>query len=291
MSSLIHAIITVSGDESLLEACDRRIKQLLSPQPLEGEITGHHGGRVLCYDLKVKGGIPFPAFVEASQEFPALKMVAEWVNVDAGERGAATVIEGKLAAHEVSKLEPTIRGARPVYISVAGDGRLELALTCFRSNRDEWLGYALTADRDALLRVVRAPESDGVEIFATEGGEEWSLRWRSSITQPESGFEVMASPQPIDRVLYRELEQMARAFVAEWIWFAAGAEEETAIERDRFARRAYVVRDANVRSACLHRMRQTSLQSEGALEFDTFGDGEAWLKDVVARTWLKNGAT
>ncbi|MBX9810198.1 MAG: hypothetical protein K2Y16_01100 [Burkholderiales bacterium] len=287
MSLLIHATITVSGDESLLAACDARIRLLLAEQRIEGEIGEHHGAGALCYDLKVKGGIPFPAFVEASQEFPALKMVAEWVNVDAGARGAATIIGGRLTAHNVDKLATAARSARPIHVAVAGDGRLELALTFFRSNRDEWLGYALTAERDALLRVVRVPESDVVELFATEGGAEWSLHWRSSLAQSECDFETMAVPQPIDKTVYRELEQMAQGFVAEWIWFMAGPREEIAIEMERFARYGYTVADANVRSARLHTMQQESSQPEDGLEFSTLGPDETWVKDIVVRCWLR----
>lgn len=288
MSLLIHATITVSGDESLLGACDARIRLLLAEQQIEGEIGEHHGVEALCYDLKVKGGIPFPVFVQASQEFPELKMVAEWVNVDAGARGAATIVEGKLAAHSIDELDTTARGARPVHVAVSGDGRLQFALTFFRSNRDEWLGYALTAERDALLRVVRMPDGDRVEVFATEGGAEWSLHWHAGITPPASGGAAVAVPEPIDPTLYRELEQMAQAFVAEWIWFAAGPEEEIAIESARFARDGHAIHDANVRSARLHKMKQESSHPERGLEFSTLDADETWIRDVVARTWLNS---
>lgn len=59
MSSLIHATITVSGDESLLGACDARIRQLLDAQQIEGEVGEHHGAGALSYDLKVKGASRF----------------------------------------------------------------------------------------------------------------------------------------------------------------------------------------------------------------------------------------
>lgn len=288
MSSLIHATITVSGDESQLDACDARIKELLADQQIDGEINEHHGAGALCYDLKVTLGIPFPAFAQASQEFPVLQMVAEWINVDAGVRGAATIVDGKLTAHNVDPLATAAGSSRPVCISVAGDGRLELALTFFRANRDEWLGYALTAERDALLRVIRAPDSDAVELFATEGSAEWCLRWRTSLARSERDFEAMAAPQEIDKSAYPELEQMAQAFVAEWVWFAAGPEEENAIEKERFARDGRAVHDANVRSARLHQMKQESSHPAGGLEFSTLDVDETWIRDVVARCWLGN---
>lgn len=284
MSLLIHATITVSGDKSLLDACDARIRLLLAEQPPDGECSDHHGEDALCYDFKVQGGIPFPVFAQASQEFPALVISAEWVNIDAGTRGAATIVDGKLTEHKTDALEMQGRSARPVHIAVAGNGKLELALTFFHAGRDEWLGYALTAERDALLRLVRAA-GGGVELWATEGSAEWSLCWRGDSAAGEFDCEVVDAPQAIAENVYRELEQLAQNFVAEWIWFAAGRREEIAIEMERFARYGYVVADANVRSARLHKMRQETAQPENGLEFTTAGVDEAWVVDLIARCW------
>jgi hypothetical protein len=287
MSSLIHATITVSGDASLLEACDARIKVLLAEQPFEGELSEHHGAGTLCYDLKLTGGIPFPAFATASREFPALTIAAEWIDVDAGARGAATLVDGTLTAHNIDELKAEGRSARPIYIAVAGNGRLELALTCFRSGRDEWLGYALTADRDALWRLTRRPDEDGFELSATEGSAEWSRRWQGSSSRLEFDYESVSAAQPIDRAVYQELEQIAQRFVADWIWFSSGRREEIAIEMERYSRYGYTVFDANVRSARLHKMRSEAAGVPGQLEFSTLGDDEAWIKDVISRCWAE----
>jgi hypothetical protein len=288
MSLRTHATITVSGAKALLEPCNLRIRELLDEQQPDAEISEHHGAAALCYDLKVKGGIPFPAFVEASQEFPDLKMVAEWVDVDADARGAATIVNGQLVERRVDALSTAMRSGRPVYVAVDGGGRLELALTFFRSNRDEWLGYALTADRDALLRVVYAPGSDVMELSATDGDATWSLRWRGSLTNPGCVGEVVADPQNIDEALYRELAQMARDFTAEWIWLESEPEEEIAIEKNRYARAGYAIHAANVKASRLHQMKRESSLPEGGLVFGTLGADEAWIQDLVAKCWLEN---
>jgi len=83
MSLLIHATVTVTGGKDALGACEARLRRLLSSQFLKDEVTEHHGREALCYDLKIEGGIPFPVFAQASQEFPGLEFVAEWVNVAA----------------------------------------------------------------------------------------------------------------------------------------------------------------------------------------------------------------
>ncbi|MEK6592888.1 MAG: hypothetical protein AABZ67_07355 [Pseudomonadota bacterium] len=289
MSLLIHATITVSGDKSLLDACDARIRLLLAEQPPDGECSDHHGEDALCYDFKVKGGIPFPAFAQASQEFPVLVIAAEWVNVDAGTRGAATIVDGKLTEHKTDALDMQGRSARPVHIAVAGNGKLELALTFIRVERDEWLGYVLTAERDALLRVMRAADGS-VELWTTEGSAEWGMCWRGGSADGGFDFELVDAPQAIAENVYGEMEQLAQNFVAEWIWFAAGRREEIAIEAERFARYGYVVADANVRSARLHKMRQQMTQPQsglepGGLEFSTVGADEAWVVALVARCW------
>lgn len=293
MSSLMHATITVSGDKSQLEACDARIRLLLAEQPLDGECEDHHGEDALCYDFKVRSGIPFPVFAQASQEFPALVIAAQWVDVDAGTRGAATIVDGRLTEQTTDALGMQGRSARPVHVAVGGDGRLALALTFFRAGRDEWLGYALTAERDALLRVTRSADG-GIELWTTEGSAEWSRHWRGCGTQGEFEYELVQAPQAIADDIYSELEQLAQSFVAEWIWFAAGRREEIAIEMERFARYGDVVADANVRSGRLYKMRQDLLQTQktadNGLIYSTVAADEAWLVDWVARCWVPGSA-
>ncbi|HEX9672331.1 MAG TPA: hypothetical protein VGA12_02720, partial [Burkholderiales bacterium] len=67
MSVLIHATVTVTGKKDALAACEARLRRLLSSQFLKDEVAEHHGPTALCYDLKIEGGIPFPAFAQASQ--------------------------------------------------------------------------------------------------------------------------------------------------------------------------------------------------------------------------------
>lgn len=291
MPSLIHATIKVAGDELQLAACDGQIRLLLAAQAVDGDIAEHHGAGALCYDLKVRGGIPFPAFVLASREFPALSIDVEWVNVEENTRGAATIVDGRLVEHHVDRLTLADRSVRPSLVSALENGRLELALTFYRSGPDEWLGYALTAHRDALLRIVRGGDGDTVDLLATEGGAEWSLHWRGSLARLE--FEPLAVPlaDEIDGEVYVELERVAQEFVEEWIWFASGPAAQIAIEKERYASYGYAVADANLKSARLHRMKSGQAQSDGRLVFSTVGADESWVKEVVARCWLAAGRT
>lgn len=103
---LIHATITVTGDTAQLGACESRLRRLLSAQFLKDEVSEHHGTGGLCYDLKIEGGIPFPAFAQASQEFLELSFAVEWVNVETSERGSVTLVDGRATRHAIEPIPP-----------------------------------------------------------------------------------------------------------------------------------------------------------------------------------------
>ena len=283
---LIHATVTITGEKDALGACETRLRRLLSSQFLKDEVTEHHGREALCYDLKIDGGIPFPVLAQASQEFPGLAFDAEWVNVAAGEKGHATLVNGRVTGQASERVATRAGDEHPVYVHVTPDGRLVLALTLSRVARDEWRGYALTATRDALVRVVRPPESDAAELHATDGGPEWALAWRGALSTEKFGRETLTPPIAIEDTVFREFDQMARSFAAAWVWFAGERREDTAVERERYARYGYPVSMANVRSARLHRMRADAGDGK-PLFHSTFGQDELWVKDLVLATWAQ----
>lgn len=281
---LIHATVTITGEKDALGACEARLRRLLSSQFLKDEVTEHHGRQTLCYDLKIEGGIPFPVFAQASQEFPGLAFDAEWVNVAAGEKSQARLVNGRVTGQSSERVATRAGDEHPVYVQVAPDGRLTLALTLFRATRDEWRGYALTAARDALVRVVRPPGSDAVELYATDGGPEWALAWRGTLS---SGVFIRDELRPlieIEKAVFQDLDTLARKFVADWVWFAAEEREDIAVESERYARYGYPVSTANVRSARLHRMRADAREGR-PLVHSTLGQDELWVKDLILATW------
>ena len=101
---LIHASVTITGDAAQLAACEARVRDLLSGASSGDEVTERHRPGALCYDLKVAGGIPFPAFAVASREFPGLTFDAEWVNVAAGECCTVTLVNGRATKQEIRKM-------------------------------------------------------------------------------------------------------------------------------------------------------------------------------------------
>jgi hypothetical protein len=107
---LIHATVTISGEAALRAACEARLRRLLSGQFIRNEVTEHHGEEALCYDLKVEGGIPFPVFAQASQEFPELSLAFEWVNPETSERGSVTLVNGRATRQSIEPLPPRAEG-------------------------------------------------------------------------------------------------------------------------------------------------------------------------------------
>jgi hypothetical protein len=283
VSLLTHVTFEVSGEPSQLAAFDARVKQLCIEQQVNGEFEEHHTARRLYYDLKTEGGIPFPPFVLASGEFPELDITVEWVHHEAGTRGTARIVRGMLAEQNIENIGAS--GAdHALSIKVNADGYLALALVVLRTGRDEYRGYALSGRQDALFRIVRDPATHACELVTTHGAAEWSRAWRvTSGREPE--YRAIDPPQPIPESEFRELEALARAFVAGWIWFGSGPREEIAIETERYHRLGYVVSDANVRASALHRIKDAAVNDGGALHYGTLDAESAWVEDVIARCW------
>lgn len=280
MDLLIHASLTVTGAREQLPAADARIKALLVEEIFAGEFEEHHGDDVLSYDFKVHGGIPFPAFAAASLEFPELKIAAEWVNVAAGRKGRALLTNGAIAEHVEEAMTAGSGEARNRYLRVAPDGTLQLAFVLVQRDRGAWAGYVLDHGRDALFSVTR--DGNAIELRATEGAAEWACAWR--LNGLNDAPQPAAMAQPVDALLYAELEQLAQDFVAEWFWLRVAPAAENAIEMDRYARYGYTVHDANVRAARLHRLR-SELAVTDTLEYSTLDADHAWIRDVLQRCW------
>jgi len=284
---LIHATVTITGDPARRGTCEAHLKRALADQLRAEDVTEHHGKDALCYDFKVEGGIPFPVIAEASEEFPELEFAIDWVNVAAGEHGTALFNAGRLAAQTTEHIGAVSATNHPVYVAVAPDGTLTLAMTLERVGSNEWRGYGVTATRDTLLRVRHDPESNAVELQVTDGAPEWAAAWTGRFPGRRLVGQRLRNPIAIDDRIYEELEHRAREFADEWLWFARAPERDIAIERERYASYGYRTADANVRSARLHKMR-TEAGEGRPLIHSTFSTDENWLKDVVLATWARD---
>ena len=285
---LTHVTFKVTGERTQLAAFDARLKLLLAEQQISGEIEEQHAGEILHYDLKVEGGIPFPPFALASGEFPELEIAVEWVNSGAGTRGVARLAGGALAEQNVEELSAAGGSGHALSIMLNADGYLALALVVLRTGRDEYRGYALTGRQDALFRLVRDPVAGRVELFTTQGAAEWSRAWRV----PPGGapeYRALDPGQPIPDGEFRELEKLTQDFVAGWIWFGNGPDEEIAIEVERYQRLGYAISDANLRSSALHRIKGDAGNGDGVLHYSTLDAESVWVEEIIARCWPGGG--
>ena len=88
------AVVRVTGSAGRFEEFRERVRRLLVRDPDTDPYTEHHDANLLEYRFEVVKGIPFPSFVEASAEFPELRVEAEWDNH--GSKGGAAIESGRL---------------------------------------------------------------------------------------------------------------------------------------------------------------------------------------------------
>ena len=133
------AVVRISGAGRIADFRER-VRWLMVRDADAEEYTEHHSAGVLEYRFAPKKGIPFPAFAQASGDFPELRVEAQWERD--GVRGRAVIESGQVVQEE--KGAP---GAPGLDVEVGEEGRLILGLTMKNG-----LGYAVTADRHSFFR-------------------------------------------------------------------------------------------------------------------------------------------
>ena len=215
---MFTAVVRITGAGRMADFRER-LRWLLVRDPDAEDYTEHHEGGVLEYRFTPKKGLPFPALTEVSGDFPELRVEAEWDHD--GVRGRAVIENGRLVGEQTDR--EAIAG---VEVRAGDEGCLMFALICERQ-RDEWIGYAATADRHTYFRY-------------REG--------RLALIEPDDADE--------------SLEEVAFRLVDEWIWYD---EEDAPLERERYRQYGYPVRGANLRSEKLAFLRRQG-ESHSTLE-------------------------
>jgi hypothetical protein len=272
----LHATIVIEGEADVLAACRARVNGLLAGD-FDEEMRELHGEGRLEYELRVSGGIPFPAFVTASHEFPELTLQVHWAEPTQGRSGRAIIQNGTL--REQASESGAAAGPTPLQVRAAPDGRLVLALAC-RAWRGAWHGYAIASDQHAFFRVEGG--ADGFVLLASDGVEgAWVERWTRE--GPETRYERLADPEAIAHDEQRDLDALARELAGEWIWFAESPPEETAVERSRYETYGVPVAGANLRS---EKLRKVLEPDAGGSSFSSFGSDTRWIADLIHELWL-----
>jgi hypothetical protein len=228
------AVVRITGVGRLADFRERLRWLMVRDMDVE-DYTEHHAEGVLEYRFAPRKGIPFPAFTEASSDFPELRVEAEWEHD--GVQGRAVIESGRLV-----KDETLGAAASGIEVEVADDGTLVHGLVMTKGEKG-WIGYAVTAERQTYFRY-------------------------------EAGALSLVDPDDADEAL----EEVAFAFVDEWIWYD---EQDAPIERARFADYGTPVRGANVRSEKLAALRQQGLR------LSTLEEAAAPVRAALAEQWLK----
>lgn len=88
------ATVRVTGTAGRFEDFQERIRWLLVRDVDTEPYTEHHVPGCLEYRFELTRGLPFPAFVTATVEYPELRVEVAW-DKD-GARGGAAIESGKL---------------------------------------------------------------------------------------------------------------------------------------------------------------------------------------------------
>src|SRR5205823_13491110 len=216
----LNATITVRGDPGLLREYRAEVNRALDEEGGESYRELHSAER-LEYEFRLRGGIPFPPFVSASQAFPDLTVEVQWSDAALGRSGRAVIRNGVLAEQGVQSQAPT--GSALQEVRADADGGLDLALACARW-REFWHGYVIAQDQHAFFRI--AGSGGSCELFASYGIEaEWAERW--TVASGDADYAELAPREPIAEDELRELDRLAQEFSREWIWFEDRSEEHT----------------------------------------------------------------
>ena len=166
------AVVRITGAGRLADFRER-LRWLLVRDPDAEDYTEHHEAGQLEYRFTPKKGIPFPLLVEASSDFPELRVEAEW-NHD-GIAGRTMIENGRVVDEQSAG-----SGEPGVAITIGEEGRLDLALIC-QNEGDGWIGYAASADRHTFFRyrggaltlVEPADADEALEDVAFRLVDEW----------------------------------------------------------------------------------------------------------------------
>lgn len=258
MSEGFRATLRVTGAGRLADFRERVRSIMVRDIDAEHYAERHREG-VLEYRFEPSKGLPFPAFAAASQEFPELRVEAEWVDPARGVRGRAVIENGRLiesASEPLGKVDL----AYDVTLS-AEDGELLLAIAC-REEGGALLGYAASAARHGYFRYA------GGRLRVADGaGENW------------------ADGAPIDPRTLIALEDIAFTFADEWLWYDQSSADEAELERAHYADYGYPVRGANIRSQALARLRRAGEDTPEGLRLTTLDETGKRARAALLEAW------
>jgi len=209
------AVVRVSGAGRLADFRER-LRWLMVRDPEAEAYTEHHADGLLEYRFEPRRGIPFPAFAEASGEYPELRVEADWEHD--GRRGHAVIENGKVVVDEAG--EPAASG---IEVRATEDGELVLGFVLSR-NGPSSIGYAVTAQAQTFFRyengaleLVDAGQADeALEEVAFRLVDEWIWFDEEEAAFERARYEGYGMPVRGANLRAEKLALLRRQEIARW---------------------------------------------------------------------------
>ena len=338
------ADITLHGPRQLLSAFRKRLLEELQEDAPDVKVTGSGArskasadAQTLTFKLDAANGVPFPELVAVSAQYPDCVAVVQWTQghaqgettlqngqVKEASRGFTdTRVRGHQQSHGQRQLQgrqpvdgqpPSDRhqqhGRQPLLVRLSAEGRLRLALALDIA-ADGIVGYCATADAETYFKL-RGAAADATLWTIGGAAMQWDETWPDAAgtgpAQARASASAMTPPIALTRAEQRTLEKLAAGVRAEWLWYAHAPEEETIVERQRYAEAARPVSSINVKSRKFSEMPTDNTEKRlgsnltvsnlgesnlaaSTLTVSTLAPGQLWIADVLENTWARPSNT
>lgn len=225
-----------------------------------------HAEDALVFDFASPAGVPFPALVTVSTQYPECVAVIGWHKGSAS--GETTIQNGQV---KQASREAALSGQTPQSVELNPDGVLELALA-LDLTRDGILGFCATAEAETWFKLAGA--NHPAQLLTIGGdGSAWDECWQ------DGQCAALTPPLPLAPAERRTLEALSAAFRAEWLWYAHAAEEDIIVERRRYEEAGRAVHAVNLKSIKLAEHRAGVKSS--------LAPAQEWIATLLRTTWGK----
>lgn len=262
---MLEAVIRIHGPRQLQRAFRKRLMETIAAEASEARVTERAGEVLPTFDFSSPTGIPFPALVAISAQYPECVAAVDWHRASAS--GETTIQNGQVKG---ASRESALGGRIPQWIELTSEGVLQIALAV-DIGHDGILGYCATADAETWFKVPGPTES---RLLLTVGGDAsaWDERW------VEGRCEIISPPLALAPAERRILEALTASFRAEWLWYGGAPQEHIIVEQQRFMAACRPIHAINVKSAMLAEHGSSKPISSLATE-------QAWIPELVGATW------
>ena len=261
-----QATLTVHGPRQLLRAFRKRLIDSLRSDAPDVQFTEIHSKESLLLELAAPQGVPFPELIAISTQYPECVATVAWRQDMA--QGETTIQNGQVK----EAVRSAAQSARlPQYLRLAPDRSLVLGFV-LDINPDGMLGFCASAEAETFFRL-RGRDAEATLFTIGGNAMAWDEHWvagADACSAIDPAMALTSSEQ-------RSLDLLAGAFRAEWLWYDHAPEEDSIVERQRYADAGRPVRAINVKSRKLAEHPGNLVSSLAA--------NQDWIAERLLQTW------